>query len=503
MQHLNSSSDILFIAPDVPEEYMLDTDAIDSIYISQRYFLQALLHIRDNKSVKLIAYDVPEFHELLGLYRRQWLISASEFLQVMDSTIFVPSEHYTLTGFMMGRKYDWRRYVESRWWDLPFEQMTSQPLLAHLPWDTTTTSIKIKGYKVTDTTRDMRRALEAIYPWALINIIWEQDALTARNLWWKSFLHNGFFNNNERISFWVPRWVYVNQKDWYSWLEKAVKKLNSDGVVYIVCKPVFAASGEGIILLKDPATIPWFLRGYDFPFWDVVLEEYIDLDSISKIHPALWNDPLSFSVQFQEAALMWEPTVQLTHNWEFKWNIRMSEETTALTNMAGLVSEVRDRSHSLIKRLSLSGNWGFDFLVSKDGRTYFIDPNLWRDTWALPLRTFDSLFWEASQDVMFVKMPAHGIGKLDNLIENLQQSDIPLFWDWNKIGVMPATFIAGQHLSVVIVANNIEQLSIWYSALKQKLEWLSCSHTAPSRLIDTIHWKLQYLQLHNKAELLW
>ena len=47
------------IIPDLPNEYILDTDAFDSIYINQRYIIDAISQA-DKTNVTLFLYDNDE-----------------------------------------------------------------------------------------------------------------------------------------------------------------------------------------------------------------------------------------------------------------------------------------------------------------------------------------------------------------------------------------------------------------------------------------------------------
>ena len=265
--------------------------------------------------------------------------------------------------------------------------------------------------------------------------------------------------------YWIPNGSFIKHSDWKRGLVKAINELKKKWVHFYACKPVFAASWEWITLLRNEGEIDEFISGYNFPFWDIVLEELIDLASLSIVIPELWDDPLSLSVQFQDGKLMWQPTVQITHNWEFQGNIRLSRTSIKGKDLDNLTSTIYARSEQMIEKLCLTWSWWFDYLISKDGSSYFIDPNLWRDTWALPLRTFDRIFWSEEQDIMFVKLPAHWIKSLEEFEKYASDAWVPIFSADTNIGILPTTFISERHLSVIIVADKITQLWNWYEKI--------------------------------------
>ncbi len=494
----NSGNEHLLLTPDIPEEYILDTDDIDSIYIAQRYLLQMLAHLRSGGSANITVYDTPELDQLLNLYRKQWLITESEHNRMQDNMLLIPPEHYTPTWYITGRTYDWGKYVDSRWglleyqsWSISKEVRLLLGSLGNFPgW------IRIKWYKVTNAMMRFKELIEEINPNTQTVISDVNDSILAKELWWKSFLHDWYFTDGEKKAYWIPEGSFIKHSEWTLGLANAISGLKKKWIFSYACKPVLAASWEWIILLRSDSELSDFISGYTFPFWDIVLEELIDLASLSVVIPELWEDPLSLSVQFQDGKLMWQPTVQITHNWEFQGNIRMSRSTIKEKNLDNLTSIIYTRSERMIDRLWLTWSWWFDYLISKAGTPYFIDPNLWRDTWALPLRTFDKIFWSEEQNVMFVKLPAHWVKDLEEFQKYANEAWVQIFSADTNRGIIPTTFISERHLSVIIVADEITQLWSWYEKIQTKLQWLINQNSKSWRLIQTTQWKVLYTTLH-------
>lgn len=497
---LSPTNELLLLAPDIPEEYMLDTDDIDSIYISQRYLLLMLAQLRNGGNAQIVMYDTPELQELLTLYLGQWIITDAEFTIIRENMLLVPSEHYTPTWYITWRVYNWGEYIKSKGEYLEYEtQAVSREVTALLEnLGRFSGDIRIKGYKVTSAMHHVRNLIQQINPGKSVIISDVEDALLAKRLWWKSFLHNGYFTEDEKKSYWIPSGEFIWHSEWQVGLIQAIDKLRGKWIYKFACKPVFAASGEWILLLWNEEAINSFISEYAFPFWDIILEELIELSPLSKVIAELWDDPLSLSVQFQNGKLMGQPTIQITHNWEFQGNIRISKKTTEEKGLDNLISSIYSTSDHMIKRLWLTWSGGFDYLVNTSGTPYFIDPNLWRDTWALPLRTFDKIFWREDQDIMFVKLPAHGIKSLNAFKDVLHEVWVPLFSTKTNIGVAPMTFVSERHLSAVIISDNINVLWNWYEKVKNKLLEAKGTDTSIWRLIATTQWKVLYTTLHWK-----
>lgn len=160
-------------------------------------------------------------------------------------------------------------------------------------------------------------------------------------------------------------------------LEEAWRMLSEAGATNLLLKPIFGATGEGILPVRGEADF----SGYAFQMGPVVLEERLCASS-------------SCSVQFNGAQLFGDITDQRLQ--DFAWEGNMVP-THLSRCVQGAVLQSAEQMLAWLGTKGLSGPGGFDFVI-EDGAPYLVDMNLGRFTGAHVPKLFRDLY--ASRSIL-------------------------------------------------------------------------------------------------------
>lgn len=458
------------IIPDVASDYMLDEDPFDSYYISQRYLLDSVNRVNSGERVSLVQYDMPETQELMDIYSEIFPNFANN-VNVLE----VPTEYYKPTEFLTGMNYDWQNFRKTSGFELDFKT-------AGLAFNTkrkaidllnNSSDIILKSYKVTPELRKIKD----FFSWRTNSIIaGEDDFELVNTLWGKSFIHENLdwsrkFDFSNEVLNHFPKWVLVEKTDWVDWLRRWIEVLREKNITKFLVKPVNASSGEGIEIFEiDEVTE---LDNYNFDFGDVVLEEFCDLKLMGESFDKEYaNEPLSISVQFNDGKLIWSPTIQLTKDNEFKWNLIINQSDLEIFGLPlDILEQINFYSSRLINELGLTWSGGFDFLIENDWNFVMIDPNLWRDTWAFPLKNFESAnILEGNNCMLFSKVLADNIYELVPFIEALSQNGVNLLDSNSNSGILPVSFVGWEHLALIMYSDSLDSLKALNTTISEVSE---------------------------------
>jgi len=452
------------IIPDVPSAYFLDTDAFDSLYISQRYILLAIDRFLKGEDVIITIYDNDETKGIFENYKKIFWESIDDM-----NVIWVPEDYYKTAEFLTWENINWEKYLSSHGHSTEFileKCHFSVRKQIQRCKEESMSVLNIRWYKVT---AEMLKLWENIRTQSIDVIIsWESDTKKKHLQSWKAILHpslswDKLFHLSPEILQHIPHGRVVSESDGKLWLLRAIEEISAldSSLQRVLIKPLNASSWEGIIFIdisKKDDELDW----YKFEYGDVVVEQCLDLLELSELWIEwYWNDPMSLSVQYYDGEISGEPVVQLTKDNEFQWNIILSKNDIKDIGLPKeLFRQVKEYSLKLIQELWLEWNWGFDFLFDKHGKFYFIDPNIGRDTWALPLRLFERIFLDESdaQTTIFSKINAENIFDLDKFITALEEKNFPMISKENTQGVLTVSFVAWEHLTLIISGESYVQV---------------------------------------------
>lgn len=481
------------IIPDLPSEYVLDTDAFDSIYINQRYIIDAISQWKQTK-VTLFLYDNDETKQLLNITSELFWEDSLENIDI----IWIDEWFYKMWEAWILQNYDWNEYKKSHWNNLNSKSLfvsfwIKRKIVSLLK----SQNINIKSYKVTN-------ELSLLNQWLNLKIsstlAWEDMIEKVEVLGWKSFLHPDLNWNystpmiNNNLSQNIPLWNLVLESDGISWLQKAIENQLNNWIKRFLIKPVNASSWEWIIFL-DENNYKDFILKYDFSFWDIVIEQAIDIMDLDEKILKLWNfnKELSISIQFENWEILWNPSIQLVNWSEFCGTLNIPNyHSTNFWLGEDTIRQIIDYTKLFLKTTWYTHNWWLDFLVDKSWKFYLVDPNLWRDTWAFPSKKFQKINSNSTNSfTLFRKFEAQNVFDLKELWNNIENK-----FDLNETKIMPVSFIKWQHLTFIIQTQNFDELEFISKSLNNLLTnnifWEKISR---ERQINTPSWKINYNNL--------
>ncbi len=154
-------------------------------------------------------------------------------------------------------------------------------------------------------------------------------------------------------------------------LRGAWGRLKDAGVDSLLLKPIYGATGEGIIRIANKEA----LEGYEFPMGPVALEELLPAET-------------TCSVQFNGTAVFGAVTDQFVNGWCWEGNMAPSSMPPRLTTYTMMSAS---RILASLGEEGLRGPGGFDFVIARD-RPYLVDVNLGRFTGAHIPKLFREMY---------------------------------------------------------------------------------------------------------------
>lgn len=295
---------------------------------------------------------------------------------------------------------------------------------------------------------------------------------------------------------------FVPTNDGLKWIEHAILQLNCNAKkpYKFIIKPILASSGEWITFAQiieknwkieinfyqDPNfETPLENAKEIFQMGDIIVEEFLDLNN--------WNLKLngqeiasSFVIPYSNGKVEKfkdnQILLQLTQNGHYiGWalvDITTASELFSIetSTLQEELEKLENSIQKLINSLWLQWSGAIDILVTKDSQFVISDPNLWRDTGSMPLRTVKQLFKKQPSIMVNVQLSINKGFLPSSILELFRFYSVD-----HEYGALPMTIAQDDehaHMSVLLRGKNMKDINQMYTNLLDTINALQNAYAS-------------------------